>query len=138
MKWKNKKVLVTGGAGVIGKELVHILAQKGAELTVLDIKPRPTNIPQDVKYFQVDISEIDPSLIIDQNPELIFHLAATFERTKESPEMWESNFKNNVLLSHRVINTTLKRNLNLQQNYLEILYPSRQEFTEFMALVREI
>ena len=34
--FKDKRVLVTGGAGFIGSELVKQLAQEGAVITVLD------------------------------------------------------------------------------------------------------
>ena len=34
--WKDKGVLVTGGAGMIGSHLVELLAQEGAEVYILD------------------------------------------------------------------------------------------------------
>ena len=36
MYWKNKRVLVTGGAGQIGSHLVARLAAAGAQVTVAD------------------------------------------------------------------------------------------------------
>jgi nucleoside-diphosphate-sugar epimerase len=36
MNWKNRKVLVTGGASFIGSGLVHALAEKGARIRVVD------------------------------------------------------------------------------------------------------
>jgi len=40
------------------------------------------------------------------NPDYIFHLAATFERTEENDDFWEFNFQNNVVLSHKVVDAT--------------------------------
>ena len=36
-------------------------------------------------------------------PQVVFHLAAGFERSKESPEFWSANWHDNVLLSHRIV-----------------------------------
>lgn len=103
MQWRNKRVIVTGGAGVIGNELVERLAGMGANVGCFDIVPRPQRLLPEVEYYQRDLSELDSSEFTAFNPEVMFHLAATFERTAESPEFWEGSFKNNVFLSHQVI-----------------------------------
>ena len=53
-------------------------------------------------------------MITKFDPEIIFHLAATFERTEETPEFWEDNFKNNIILSHNVIDAA-KECTNLEK-----------------------
>ena len=35
--FKNKKVLVTGGSGMIGRQLVSLLLEEGAKVTVADL-----------------------------------------------------------------------------------------------------
>ncbi|MDY6894122.1 MAG: NAD-dependent epimerase/dehydratase family protein [Thermotogota bacterium] len=108
MYWKDKRVLVTGGAGVIGEELIIKLVESGAHILCLDICSKPKEIPNCVEYYKTDISEMEHGSIIEFNPEIIFHLAATFERTEETPEFWEENFKNNTLLSHKIVETAEK------------------------------
>ena len=102
--WKNKRVLVTGSSGVIGRVLVKLLANAGANVLSVDIRDRKsTRITVD--HIQVDLSKDIPVEISDFEPQAIFHLAATFERTVETAGYWLANFENNVLLSHRLLQT---------------------------------
>lgn len=66
MEWFGKRVMVTGGDGMIGQELVEILLTKGAEVHVMDIKRG--NI-YDCRDFSNCISNINFF-----KPEYIFHL----------------------------------------------------------------
>ncbi len=111
MNWKNKNVIVTGGSGVIGKELIKKLISLDVNVRCFDIVPKPRYIPKVVEYFRRDLSCFDPKEFVEFEPEIIFHLAATFERTKETPSFWERNFKNNVILTHNVIDAAEKCSL---------------------------
>jgi nucleoside-diphosphate-sugar epimerase len=98
-----RKVFVTGGAGVIGRPLVGKLLQQGDELFVVDVKKRPEEWPNSLQYWQGDLNQIDRDKILRFNPDVCFHLAASFERTGESPEFFQTNFYNNILLSHALL-----------------------------------
>ena len=106
MDWKNKKVIITGGAGVIGQALIEKLLEKGAIIRCFDIVPKPSDFSQGVEYSQGDLAELNPLEFTSFDPNAIFHLAATFERTEEDADFWEFNFNNNVLLSHKVIDAS--------------------------------
>ena len=110
MDWKNKKILVTGGAGVIGRELVKKLVDLKVQLLCIDREPKPRGMSSAVEYCRADISKTDLSVILDFNPEIVFHLAASFERTQETPEFWEINFRDNIVVSHRIIEIAKKLN----------------------------
>jgi nucleoside-diphosphate-sugar epimerase len=103
MDFKNKKIIVTGGAGVIGRSLIEKLTEKGAIVKCIDIAPRPDNFSELVEYSQRDLSQLNPIEFTGFDPDIVFHLAATFERTEEDADFWEFNFTNNVVLSHKVI-----------------------------------
>jgi nucleoside-diphosphate-sugar epimerase len=114
MKIENKKIIVTGAAGVIGRELVKKLTEQKAIVRCFDIMPRPKIFSSEVEYCQEDLLRLNPIEFIRFDPIAIFHLAATFERTEEDISLWESSYLNNVLLSHKVIDVA-KECMSLQK-----------------------
>jgi len=101
--WKNKRIFVTGGTGVIGSSLVQYLFKQGAILFVGDLKPRPMSWHKNILYRQGDLNEISLEEVSMFKPEYIFHLAATFERAQESYTFSEENFRHNITLSHHML-----------------------------------
>jgi len=98
----NKRVLVTGGAGVIGQELIRLLVPKRAHILSIDRFPLPEMFDS-VSHLQKDLSTDRLDEILDFHPQLIFHLAAAFERSKESQGFWPVNWTDNIILSHRIL-----------------------------------
>ena len=84
-----KKILVTGGAGFIGSNLIKKLAEKGCNITSIDNYSTGTiaNEVKGVKYINDDIENIDK---INMRFDTCFHLAAqsrvqpSFDNPKES------------------------------------------------------
>jgi len=82
--YKNKIILVTGGAGAIGTNLVRALAQAGAKMAIiLDnlFSSYEWNIPSlsNVMFVKGDVTnEVDLKRVFNEGPEIIFHLAAFF------------------------------------------------------------
>lgn len=83
-EYKGKKILITGGAGAIGSNLVHALSKLGAEkIIILDdlSSAEKWNIPSlpNVLFSQGDIlDEIKLKRVFFEEPEYVFHLAAFF------------------------------------------------------------
>ena len=102
-KMIKKKVFISGGSGVIGQELVKILEKKNYIIFVGDIKPKPKNFSNKIKYFQGDLNFIDEGIIKEFKPNVFIHLAATFERSDENYTFWEENHQHNVKLSHHLM-----------------------------------
>ena len=101
--YQGTHVLVTGGAGVIGRELIARLEQQGARVLCCDLKPRPAQFGPAVEYRRGDINHLAADTVAAFAPEVVVHLAATFERSTESEEFWDDNFWHNVRLSHHLM-----------------------------------
>ncbi len=111
---KDKRIFVSGGAGVIGRSLVPKLVESGAIVMVGDLEQIPSDFPSEVVYRQGDLNTLSQEEIDFFNPEIFIHLAASFERSQETFGHWEENFKDNVSLSHHLIDL-LKNSPNLKR-----------------------
>ncbi len=100
---RNKRVFVSGGAGVIGTALVQRLLEEDADVFVGDLKPCPKRWLGRIKYRQGDLNAMSSQEILTFDPEIFFHLAATFERSEECFPFFEENFHHNVKLSHHLM-----------------------------------
>ncbi len=100
---ENKRVFVSGGAGVIGLEMIPRLLARGAKVLVGDLKPRPAGFAKEVRYRQGDLNLITKGELEAFAPDVFIHLAATFERSTETYGFWEENYWHNVRLSHHLM-----------------------------------
>jgi GDP-L-fucose synthase len=80
--YKNKKVLVTGGTGLIGQPLVKMLVNAGADLTVVSLDD-PSKSPAGVKFVRCDLREFSECLKVCDGMQIVFQLAGV----KGSPAM---------------------------------------------------
>ncbi|MEX1109507.1 MAG: NAD-dependent epimerase/dehydratase family protein [Dongiaceae bacterium] len=100
---KGTRVFISGGAGVIGLEMIPRLVEAGATVFVGDLKPRPSRFPAGVHYRQGDLNFLTKAEMGSFSPEIFIHLAATFERSTETLGFWEENFWHNLRLSHHLM-----------------------------------
>tara|TARA_R110002012_G_scaffold100670_2_gene239421 strand:- start:20519 stop:21490 length:972 start_codon:yes stop_codon:yes gene_type:complete len=80
--FQNKKILVTGGGGMIGRSLVKMLHSQGAQITIADLT-EPANLPSDINYIKVDLRYFDQCEKICKGQDYIFNLVGI----KGSPKM---------------------------------------------------
>ncbi|HEX8327583.1 MAG TPA: NAD-dependent epimerase/dehydratase family protein [Hymenobacter sp.] len=138
-----KRIFISGGAGVIGQEMVRRLAGLDADLQVLvgDVKPRPADFPARFQYRQGDLNQLTEQEIGAFAPDVFIHLAATFERSTETYGFWEENFQHNVRLSHHLMTVQKDlpslRRVVFASSYL-IYDPELYNFAEVPAQPRSL
>ena len=103
MNLNNKRVFVSGAAGVIGIQLVNLLQREGCIIFAADKKDKPQEFSKNIFYRQGDLNLIKKYEIESYGCSIFFHLAATFERTHENFSFYEDNFKNNICLSNKLV-----------------------------------
>jgi len=80
--YKNKKVLVTGGTGLIGKPLVEMLINKGAKVRIASLDDVSRAHPK-AEFKRLDLTKYDNCLEACKDNDYVFHLAGI----KGSPKM---------------------------------------------------
>ncbi len=82
----NKKVLVTGGTGLIGRQVVDILSNAGSQITIVSLDKIKVN--QKARHVFGDLSTFDFCKKITKDVDFVFHLAGikgSIEVTKKKP-----------------------------------------------------
>ena len=80
--YDKKKVLVTGGSGMIGQPLCQLLLDAGADVTVASLDDASRS-PKGTKHLKLDLRSFQNCLDASKDSEIVFHLAGV----KGSPQM---------------------------------------------------
>jgi len=80
--FKDQKVLVTGGSGMIGRQLVNLLIDRGATVYVADLN-EPLNMPSEIIFKKVDLRDFSDCKRICEGMDYVFNLVGI----KASPKV---------------------------------------------------
>ena len=88
--------------------LICLLEKKNYEIFVGDIKDKPQEFKNKILYRKGDLNFLKEDEIRNFQPEIFIHLAAVFERTDESYNFYDNNFRNNIALSNHLLKLIAK------------------------------
>jgi GDP-L-fucose synthase len=83
LQLKDKKILVTGGSGMIGRHLVSLLQEKECDVYVADLN-KPVHM-ENITYKKVDLTNYDSCVDVCDGMDIVFNLVGI----KASPKIIE-------------------------------------------------
>ena len=89
--FKNSKTLVTGGTGLIGRQVVDILCQAGADVKVVSLDKVKVN--DKAEHMYGDLTDFNLCKEVTKGMDFVFHIAGikgSLEVTKTKPRATSS------------------------------------------------
>ncbi len=119
---KNNKILVTGGAGMIGSNLVKKLINNGFNVYVADnlwrgkkeylFSDKETMIIPDSNFYEVDLKDYENCLKVTKKIDTVIHLADVVAGINYVFSNETSVFRSNILINSNVLNACISNKVS--------------------------
>lgn len=112
MSFYNKKnVLVTGGTGLIGKPLVDMLLEEGANVRIASLDDKTRANPK-AEFCQVDLTKMDNCYDVCKDMDYVFQLAGIKGSPKMTKEKPASFFVPTILFNTNMMEAARKQKVD--------------------------
>jgi GDP-L-fucose synthase len=108
--WKDKKVLVTGGAGFIGSHVVERLVEKGADISIVVIDNLQSGelrnlekVRDKIKFIKTDLKNMKECVKLCKGKEIVMNLAARVGGIEYNRLHHGTMFRDNMLINLNVL-----------------------------------
>ena len=99
--FENKKVLITGGTGMLGRQVVDILANTGAQITIVSLDD--INVSENIEHVKGDLLDFNFCKEITQGQHCVFHLAGIKASMQISKTMLASHFVPTLMMNTNIL-----------------------------------
>ena len=100
--FKDKKVLVTGGTGLVGRELVELMVKRGADVTSVSLDENNLDPAWGATYIKSDLRSRDNCYEVCEGMDYVFHIAGI----KGSPVVMKT-FEYQIFRDFMMLNTNM-------------------------------
>jgi len=108
--YKNKRVLVTGGTGMIGRHLVELLLGAGAKVRIVSLDD-PSLASSGTEFLQLDLTEFRNCMKACKDIDIVFHLAGIKGSPKMAREKPASFFVPTILFNTNMMEAARRSNV---------------------------
>lgn len=105
--YKNKKILVTGGTGLIGRPLVKTLIDVGAKVRIASLDD-PSRADPRAEFLRTDLTRFENCMQVCGGMEIVFHLAGIKGSPKMTKERPASFFVPTILFNINMMEAARK------------------------------
>lgn len=106
------RVAVTGAAGYVGNNLLHLLVEQGYEVIGID-RAAGAYAPREVRWIEASVLDADAMTAALADVEVVYHLVAMITLRMEDPVAWKLNTEGVATVARAALHCGVRRMVHL-------------------------